>query len=293
MAKGGMFGDIVSSLAMINDLLPEGVDKTAGLFDSLAMEAEAIQQGAELSKKLAESSAAIAADMAQQEQDAIDNANAVADMLANATELAMIDAGIIAAAENEAAAIALSEAERAQEFQAKLQSMLDDAVLSMTDEGKMRLEAMRSGAANEPEIQAYIDLAKELERVKKSEQDLAEVQKARQQTAIENAREYERMIAKLETPEERAARELKRFAEIGATQEQIDAMAGQMADALIKKPGQSVALSGIVKGSKEDLAQEFARQREDRQQKTLVEIRDALRQQLKKDVVMIEEVSIL
>jgi hypothetical protein len=70
-------------------------------------------------------------------------------------------------------------------------------------------------------------------------------------------------------------------------------MANQMADALIKKPGQSTALSGIVKGSKEDLAQEFARQREDRQQKTLVEIRDALRQQLKKDVVLVEEVSIL
>jgi hypothetical protein len=293
MAKGGMFGDMISSLAMINDLLPESVDKTAGLFDSLAMEAEAIQQGAELSKKLAESNAKIAADMAQQEQDAIDNANAVADMLANATELAMLDAGMIAAAENEAAAIALGEAERAQEFQTKLQSMLDDAVLSMTDEGKMRLEAMRAGAANEPEIQAYIDLAKELERVKKSEQDLAEVQKARQQTAIENAREYERMIAKLETPEERAARELKRFAELGATQVEIDAMANQMADALIKKPGQSVALSGIVKGSKEDVAQEFARQREDRQQKTLVEIRDALRQQLKKDVVLVEEVSIL
>lgn len=193
----------------------------------------------------------------------------------------------------QAAVAATKEIERAKAFADKLAGMTSDAIESATEQGKARLEAKKFGASTESEIQAYMEVAAELDRVKKAEQDLAEVQRDRQQRAINDAQEYQRMVSKLETPEDRAKRELQRFAELGATQLEIDAMAEQMASGLMKKQGSTAALSGIVKGSKEDIATQFARQREDRQQKTLTEIRDALRAQLKKDVVLVEEVSIL
>lgn len=152
--------------------------------------------------------------------------------------------------------------------------------------------AINAGAETQAEIDAYVALHKELERLKKSQDDLKQAEQERSRLAMKDAEDYARMVDSLATKEQKAADQLKRFAELGASQEQIDAMASKLAADLVPKSVNQAALTGIQKGSKEDVATIAARQREDRQLDALKQIRDGIRDLLKKDVVQVEEVAI-
>lgn len=157
---------------------------------------------------------------------------------------------------------------------------------------KMRADAEKAGATTQAEIDAYVALNMEVERLKKNQEELKQAQQERSRLAQQDAQEYEKMVDSLTTKEEKAADQLKRFAELGATQDQIDAMASKLAEGLMPKATNQSALTGIQKGSKEDVATIAARNREERQLEALRQVNKNLVLLLKKDVVQVQEVSI-
>lgn len=180
---------------------------------------------------------------------------------------------------------------KADEFDAKLKQIRADVEAFGNDEAKMRQDAIKAGAQDEDQIAAYIALQDELKRLKQAEDDLKAAQQDRAQQAAKDAADYEKMLDKLKTPQEKAADELKRFFELGATPKQLDAMAADMAKQLVKPVSQG-PITGVQKGSKEDVALQSQRGREERSLKALEEIRDLTKKSLLKDAVEVVEVVI-
>jgi hypothetical protein len=150
---------------------------------------------------------------------------------------------------------------------------------------------MRAGAQDEEQIAAYIALQKELKRLKDAEDDLKKSQQDRAQRAAKDAAEYQKMLDKLQTPEDKAADELRRFRDLGATPTQLAALADDMARQLVKPVSQG-PITGIEKGSKEDIALQAQRGREDRMLKATEEMRELMKKSLLKDAVEVVEVVI-
>ncbi len=191
--------------------------------------------------------------------------------------------------------VAKQQEEESKRLDKLAQSMRDmRAAIEATADPMAKLvnDAIKAGAEAQSEIDAYIELNSELERLKKSQEDLKQAEQERSKLAQKDAEDYAKMVDSLVTKEQKAADQLKRFAELGANQEQIDAMATKLAGELVPKSVNQAALTGIQKGSKEDVATIAARGREDRQLAALKQIHDRLRDLLLKDVVQVEEVAI-
>ena len=177
----------------------------------------------------------------------------------------------------------------ADDFAKKLQHVADEASAYGNTQDEMRLKAMDAGAASEDQINSYVEQLKKLDDAKNLRKEQDETQKEFEKSLDERDRKREKFVEEGLTKKEKAEKEIRDAQAAGVTGQDMDKLRNKLAKDIAPKTIDQAA-TGAAKGSQEAYAAIARAGRATAQELLLKEIRDSLRRQEKKDVIVLTEV---
>lgn len=177
----------------------------------------------------------------------------------------------------------------AADFQKKLADLTQSVDVFGNSQDEMRKKATDAGAANEAEIQAYVDQLKKLDEAKAERKRIDDEQREFEKALDERDRRKKSIEESLLTPEEKAKRELQAAIDVGIQGPELDLLRDKMAQSITPKITDQ-QVSGAAKGSQEAYTAIARSGRMTQQEKLLGEIRDSLKRQEKQEPIMVTEV---
>jgi hypothetical protein len=177
----------------------------------------------------------------------------------------------------------------ADDFRKKLEEVTQQAANFGDAQATARQKAIDAGAADEAQIQQFVDQLDRLDTAKRERKDADDALREFERSLDEQEKLREKFRRDTMTKEEKAAEELQAAQDAGLQGPDLDKLRDKLARELVPKTADQV-VSGANKGSQEAFAAIARSGRVSQQEKYLKDIRDALQKQLKQEPIMVTEI---